>query len=175
MSQALARHGIEALLVGGAVVTIYTRNKYRSFDLDYVVRGSDKNILAAMHSIGFRKGSGRHFERPGTMYIVEFLPPPAGIGRVFVETYGTHIAPTGTIQLYEPTHSVMDRLAAFYHWKDEQGLKQAVLVALNRQVRMGEIERWSAGEGHTEGFARFRRTLAAARRRRAQITRPGPV
>jgi hypothetical protein len=32
----LHSHGIEALLVGGACVSIYTHNRYQSYDLDFV-------------------------------------------------------------------------------------------------------------------------------------------
>ena len=50
---------------------------------------------------------------------------------------------------------VLDRLAAFYHWRDRQGLDQAVLVAAQQVVDLDEIERWSVREGHTEAHREF--------------------
>jgi hypothetical protein len=162
--EALRKKGVEAILVGGAVVTIYSVNEYQSMDLDFVVRGSDAALLEAMASIGFRKGRGRHFERPGTPYIVEFLPPPPGIGRVIIQTFATRKTAGGLLNLYDPTHCVMDRLAAFYHWSDPQGLAQAVMVARRHRIRLAEVRKWSEGEGMAERFAEFQARLASARR-----------
>ncbi len=164
--QALARRGIEAVLTGGAVVAIYSRNEYMSWDLDFVVRGKDSDIAAAMSGIGFRKGGGRHFERKGTPYIVEFLNPPLAVGNLLVSRYARLRTSRGTLLMEKTTHCVMDRLAAFYHWKDRQGLDQAVLVAKRQRVQMREIERWSAGEGHSEGYHAFRLALLASRRQK---------
>ena len=36
VSEGLRTRGIETILVGGACVTIYSENRYQSFDLDYV-------------------------------------------------------------------------------------------------------------------------------------------
>lgn len=35
ISEKLREEGIDTILVGGACVTIYTKNKYQSFDLDF--------------------------------------------------------------------------------------------------------------------------------------------
>ncbi|MEK7477032.1 MAG: hypothetical protein AAB152_15515 [Candidatus Coatesbacteria bacterium] len=162
---ALRANGVEAILVGGGVVTIYSENEYKSLDLDFVVRGRDAAIIEAMASIGFRKGRGRHFERKGTIYIVEFLPPPPGIGRVIVDHFATRRTSGGLLTLYDPTHCVMDRLAAFYHWSDPQGLDQAVMVARRHRIRQEKVRRWSKGEGMSARYAEFRARLAAARSR----------
>ena len=45
---------------------------------------------------------------------------------------------------------VMDRLAAFYHWKDRQSLQQAIMVAKNRPVKLRAIEVWSGKEGMSD-------------------------
>jgi len=166
VSAALRRKGVEAILVGGAVVTIYSRNEYESLDLDFVVRGTDRGVAEGMQSIGFMRGTGRHFERRGTKCIVEFLSPPPAVGGLLVHSFAHLRTAHGTLLLYEPTHCVMDRLAAFYHWSDRQSLDQAVMVARRHRIRMQEIEAWSAGEGHPERFREFRDALATARRRR---------
>jgi hypothetical protein len=59
------------------------------------------------------------------------------------------------MQILTPTQCVMDWLAAFYHWRDRQGLDQAVLVAAQQVVDLDEIERWSVREGHAEAHREF--------------------
>jgi predicted nucleotidyltransferase len=36
VSEGLRERGIDAILVGGACVTIYSKNRYQSYDLDYI-------------------------------------------------------------------------------------------------------------------------------------------
>ncbi len=172
---ALRSAGVEAVLVGGAVVSIYSNNRYMSYDLDFVVRGTDSAITRAMASIGFEKGSGRHFERKNTRYIVEFLESPAGIGRAIIHDFAVRRTQKGLLKLYKPTHCVMDRLAAFYHWRDMQGLAQAIMVALRHRIRQSEIRKWSEGEGMIERYEEYLRELGKARiaRHRSQGRRQG--
>lgn len=141
------------------MVSIYTNNAHLSYDLDFVVRGADAGIVKAMQQIGFKKGKGRHFERARTKYIVEFLPPPAGIGRVIMQKFAHLRTPHGVIILYDPTQCVMDRLAAYYHWNDPAGLKQALLVAKRHRIKMAEVQSWSRGEGMEAKFELFRKAL----------------
>ena len=60
----------------------------------------------------------------------------------------------------------MDRLAAYYHFDDAQGLEQAVLVAASHPINLDKIAEWSKAEGHREKHERFRERLLEARRRR---------
>lgn len=55
--QALKDQGIDAFLSGGAVVSIYTNNKYESFDLDFVSFADRKKIKEVMLKLGFTKKS----------------------------------------------------------------------------------------------------------------------
>jgi len=78
ISDQCRRSGIEVVLSGGACVSIYTHNKYLSYDLDFVLLSytSRKNIKTTMESIGFRE-DGRHFSHPETPYLVadtEYCP-----------------------------------------------------------------------------------------------------
>ena len=51
------------------------------------------------------------------------------------------------LQILTLTQCVMDRASAFHHWRDRQGLDQAVLVAAQQPVDLDEIELWSMREG----------------------------
>lgn len=44
---------IDAVLTGGAVVSIYTDNKYQSFDLDFITHSSYKELERAFEGTGF--------------------------------------------------------------------------------------------------------------------------
>lgn len=43
--ETLAKHNIDATLVGGACVSIYSKNQYLSYDLDIVSYENDKDEL----------------------------------------------------------------------------------------------------------------------------------
>ena len=67
----------------------------------------------------------------------------------------------GVIQMLSPTQCVMDRLAAYYFWKDRQALDQAVAVARKHGADQVEIQRWSESEGRLAEFREFLRALQA--------------
>jgi hypothetical protein len=65
----------------------------------------------------------------------------------------------GTLVLMTPTDSVKDRLAAYYHWNDQQALEQALMVAEAQRINYSEIKRWSEREGHSEKHREFLKRL----------------
>jgi hypothetical protein len=152
VSGRLNEEGIDSILVGGACVSIYTKNKYLSSDLDFVSAASIKEISSALSDLGFERKSSRHFERKGCPFFIEFVPPPAAIGSEPIK--GRNVIKTrgGSIFLLTPTDSVKDRLAAYYHWNDPQALEQALLLAKTQEINFKEVERWSKKEGHEEKY-----------------------
>ena len=83
----LRRNGIEAVLTGGAVVSIYTKNEYMSLDLDFITPADRKKIKEAMADIGFEKDASRYFKHSKTKYFVEFPSPPLAIGNEPVQSW----------------------------------------------------------------------------------------
>ena len=156
----LLKHGIEAVLSGGAVVSIYTNNEYESKDLDFISSSDIKTIEKALTAIGFSKSSGRHFNHPETEYFVEFPKPPLSIGDTPIKEWATQNNKAGKLQLLTPTHSVMDRLAGYFHWNDNQNLDQALMIAKKHPIKIREIEEWSKSEGEIEKFKVFRGRLS---------------
>ncbi|UCE71726.1 MAG: nucleotidyltransferase [Nitrospiraceae bacterium] len=151
--------GIDAVLVGGACVSIYTKNKYVSYDLDFVSHTSVKDISIVLSDIGFRREGTRHFMHKDCPFYIEFVAPPLSIGSEPVRLRQKIKSRLGELVLLTPTDSVKDRLAAFYHWNDVQALEQAVLVAKAQKVSVREIKRWSDNEGHGEKYRIFLATL----------------
>jgi hypothetical protein len=156
----LREKGIEVVLSGGASVSIYTTGKYVTLDLDLVnvYSKSRRVIRASMEEIGFRE-EGRHFSHPATPHIVEFPPGPLTVGAEPVKEVQEVALSTGVLRVISPTDSVKDRLAAYYHWGDEQALEQARLVAGSNDVDIDEIRRWSVAEGKAREFDRIRRRI----------------
>jgi hypothetical protein len=164
VSEKLKQKGLDAILVGGGVVSIYTDNRYESGDLDFVIsqflvrRGL---IDEAMAELDFFKNKGRVYLHKTCRYAVDFSPPPAAIGEEVIKEPAKYKVKTGTIRLFTPTQSVMDRLAAFYHFDDAQGLEQALLVASNHPIDLKKIKKWSDSEGKSKEHETFRLRLAA--------------
>lgn len=156
----LGKNGINAVLSGGAVVSIYTNNEYESKDLDFISSSDTKSIEKALSKIGFKKSSGRHFTHPDTEYFVEFPKSPLAIGDMPIKEWATQNNKAGKLQLLTPTHSVMDRLAGYFHWNDKQNLDQALMIAKKHPIKIKEVERWANDEAEIEKFKIFRKRLA---------------
>jgi hypothetical protein len=116
-------------------------------------------VQRAMAELGFKRETSRYFQHPDTDLLVEFPPGPLSIGNSPVTDTDTLTIKGRKLNILTPTQCVMDRLAAFYHWDDQQALAQAVLVADLHQVNIESIRDWSEEEGKTEQLARFLKQL----------------
>lgn len=152
ISAELKKHGVDAVLVGGACVSIYSHNKYESLDLDYISHTDMKELGRIMEGIGFYKKSGRHFEHDECPFLVEFPAPPVAIGKEMPIVKFNRIK---SVVLLTPTDCVKDRLAAYYSWNDPQSLQQALMVAKAQKVNMSNIKEWSEIEGAADKYERF--------------------
>ncbi len=148
--------GIMVVLSGGAAVAYRTENRYVSFDIDLVniYMVARKRIDEVMRALGFDE-EGRYFKHPESQWFIEFPPGPLTVGVEPVGKVDEIQLPTGVLRILTATDSVKDRLAAFYHWRDEQCLRQAMLLRQNAEVDLQEVERWSAAEGKLAEFQRF--------------------
>lgn len=164
VSEALERAGIAAVLCGGAVVSIYSDNEYQSHDLDFVTSEGLRTLKTVMSTLGFQRGKGRHFVHPGTEFTVEFPAGPVMIGDEPVTEVALRRTHAGTIRLLTPTDAVKDRLAAFLHWNDRQGVEQAVQIIRRQDVDLGKVDRWALAEAGEapERYRRIREALATA-------------
>jgi len=159
VSEALSRAGITAVLSGGGAVQIYTSGMYVSRDLDFVSPASVRELSAAVRSLGFERTAGRHFVHPECRFTLEFPPWPLAVGSQLVREWAEQKVTYGVFQMLSPTQCVMDRLAAYYFWKDRQALDQAVAVARTHGADQVEIQRWSDSEGRLAEFREFVRAL----------------
>jgi len=154
----LKMHDIDVVLTGGAVVAIYSTGKYVSKDADFLSATDHKTITQAMHTLGF-KNVGKDFYHDDIDFSVEFPGSQLVIGSSPMKPEGKIERNGFTLRLLSPTQCVMDRLAAFYHWRDRQSLDQALLVAKSHPVKIRQIEEWSAREGEKAKFEEFKSKL----------------
>jgi hypothetical protein len=77
----LKKHGIDVVLADGACVSMYTMNKYQSYDLDFVenITTSRKKLKEVLQKIGFIE-EHRYFRNPETEFFLEFPPGPLSFG-----------------------------------------------------------------------------------------------
>lgn len=160
VSDHLRACGIDSVLTGGACVTIYSRNRYESFDLDFVnvAEAPMARIDAALLQIGFVP-EGRIYINKKIKYSIDILNPPLSIGEEKITGTNTITVRKMQLKLLTPTDSVRDRLAAFYFWNDLQALEQALMVARDNEVDLEIIRKWSKKEGELDKFGIFLKKL----------------
>ena len=157
--EALEKKGIETVLSGGCCVELYSKGRYTSDDIDLIDRfnGGHRKIKQIMESLGFKEYKmKRYFIHEDTSLFIEFPKGPLGVGDAPVKDVSTRMTETGILKLLTPTDCIKDRLAAYYHWNDEQSLEQAIWVADENDFDIESIEIWSSHEGMIDKFQDFK-------------------
>jgi hypothetical protein len=155
VSEKLRAKEIDSLVVGGACVSIYTCGRYQSSDIDFISHSTLKQIATALNELGFSRRHSRHFVRKDCPFFIEFVSPPAAIGREPIKDTHELTTKFGNLILLTPTDCVKDRLAAFFHWNDPQSLEQALMVAQSQDIDMKEVKRWALKEGYPDKYRVF--------------------
>lgn len=135
----------EPVLVGGAVVSIYSDGRYVSDDLDFVTWSSERRYRPLLEALGFHK-RGSWWTHPDTDFLVQFVNPPVMVGNKHVRTPARLDTREGELAILSPLDCVLDRLAWHLDRGDAQTLAQAIDVARAHDVPVAEIERWLDGE-----------------------------
>ncbi|MBN2410856.1 hypothetical protein JXQ31_04125 [candidate division KSB1 bacterium] len=156
----LLQNGIKCVLSGGACVSIYTENRYMSYDLDFIemVTAPRKEIKEILSQIGFYE-ENRYFKHNDTNFFIEFPTGPLSIGSEPVWEFNELVFDTGKLYLLTPTDCVKDRLAAYYFWNDLQALEQAKWVAEKHKINIDEVQRWSQVENQKDKFLLIKNKL----------------
>jgi len=103
----LKSSGVDVVLTGGSCVTIYSNNRYTSYDLDFVSdRGADKKkIKLTLLSLGFYE-KNRYFVHPQSKFFVEFPSGPLAVGDEPVREIVELEFATGRLRVLSPTDCV---------------------------------------------------------------------
>jgi hypothetical protein len=172
IAAALERAGLRAVLSGGGCASIYTAGLYQSVDLDFIVQGpgTQKQLDAAMDSVGFVRRGDQYFHSQARFY-VEFPPGPLGIGADYRIEPVEIRSGRARLFLLSSTDSCRDRLASFYHWNDRQALEVAVRIAARQSVDIEKIRDWSRQERAVPRFEAFLEELRRFQRRSRRKTK----
>lgn len=159
ISDHLKKNGIEVVLVGGACVSLYSKNKYISYDIDLITDSSIKTIIPVLEELGFKNTGSRLFENSQCKFLIDFPAPPVSIGDKPVSEFNYLNTRFGTICLLTPTDCVKDRLAAYFFWNDLQSLDQAVMVAKRNKIYLSEIKKWAENQSEQKKYKIFVKRL----------------
>ncbi len=144
----LANKGIQSILVGGAVVAIYSKGAYRSGDLDLVepLLSRAADIKSVMESIGFNKVN-RHYVHPKCKHLyIEFVSAPVSIGDDYKIVPDEKKFKGKILKILSPTDCIKDRLASYLHFKARECLDQALLVAKTQKFDLEKVREWCLNE-----------------------------
>lgn len=158
ISHYLRDNGVVNVLTGGACVSIYTNNRYQSYDLDFVniEEVPISRITSILKEIGYEE-KGRIYINKNVKYSVDILSPPLSVGEEKIVSVNTIKIDDMELKLLTPTDSIKDRLAAFYFWDDRQALEQALMIQAENEVDYADIEEWSKSEGELDKFNYFKK------------------
>lgn len=118
LTERLAKHGIEPILVGGAALEFYTAGGYATTDVDLAMTTSQE-VHEVFAGLGFER-EGRYWHHAELDLLFE-APAPAGLPgedapRTETDVDGLRIVVIGIEDL------LIDRLRAWVHWhSDEDG------------------------------------------------------
>lgn len=145
----LANKGIHSVLVGGAVVSIYSKGAYRSGDIDLVepLISKASEIKSVMEAVGFRK-VGRHYVHPKCKHLfIEFVSGPVSIGEDYKIIPDEKEFNGKILKIFSPTDCIRDRLASYIYFSSRECLDQALLVAKSQHFNLERVKKWCLREG----------------------------
>lgn len=146
----LENKGFDVILVGGAVVSIYSEGAYQSGDLDFIVNTFNKKELPkALLEIGFIKTPQRYYQHPDCHHLfLEFPTGPVEIdGQFDLKLKEVEVEKT-FIKILSPTDSIIDRLEQFFVVEygkphgERKLFEQAVLIAKKQPVNWARVEQF---------------------------------
>ncbi len=140
----LKKHGYDTVLVGGAVVAIYSDEAYTSGDLDFIVTNKfNLDVDPIMAEIGFyRLPERRYFgHKKSNKFLVEFPPGPLEIAEsTDIKPRSEKIGET-IIRILSPTDCIIDRLMSYIHFKGHrEDIENAVLVARRQKFSKAAVK-----------------------------------
>lgn len=148
-------------LVGGGVATIYSKGKYQSGDLDFVLDSmwtKHSQVEEKLKKIGFIK-KGVIYRHPECKFTLEYKSPPIEIGdddRIEPEA----IEHEGiAIKILTPTDCVKDRLNKYFLYKDKDAFDAAISVGKECEFVVAKVEKFCDENKFPEVFKKFMEEL----------------
>ena len=159
--------GIESVLVGGAVATIYTDGECETDHIDLALldeRGRSR-VEEVLGGLGFERSEERQFRHEECAHLFVNFPvgPLAALGNDRTINLVTRQVGGRALKLLGPTDCVKDRLASYIHWRNRECFAQAVRVSVwQDSVDLRELKNWCAREGAPTAFGELRKGIQEA-------------
>jgi len=130
ISSAFEKKGIQAVLVGGAVVEYYTAGGYTTADIDMILPPLEKQeIETVMKELGFERFEDyRHWLHPHIPVPVEFPPGPLQVGHLLIQEVNEIEVDKIKLKILKVEDILLDRLIMAQGWKDLQAQIQAEML-----------------------------------------------
>ena len=130
ISSAFEKRGIQAVLVGGAVVEYYTAGGYTTVDIDMILPPLGKQeIETVMKELGFERFEDyRHWLHPHIPIPVEFPPGPLQIGHLLIQEVNEIEIEKIKLKILKVEDILLDRLIMAQEWKELQAQIQAEML-----------------------------------------------
>lgn len=114
-----------------------------------------KALTAVLEPLGFTASpDGRHFTHEASGWLVEFPPGPLAFGETVFGNDDIPVLDTayGQVRVITPTQSLMDRLAAYFHWNRQRPVRDQARALVQTADPLGRIDwealyRWAEREG----------------------------
>lgn len=143
VSEHLRRAGIEVVVVGGSAITAWAPEIYTSSDIDFAVPTGEsrRTIKQSLAQIGFAE-SGRIFVHPECEYTLDFVATTPHIDRRPILEFAEVHTSSGSVRVYHLADAILDRVAHFVHWSDDEALRVAerTVSLLRTKIRSSDLE-----------------------------------
>lgn len=164
LSRLFEERGVLLTIVGGAAVQFYTQADYTTGDLDAILVGDTvRDVEEVMGSLGFKRTTTyRHFEHPQLGFVVEFPPSPIEVGNRHIDEINLIRTDLGAVRVIRIEDLIMDRIIAGVEWRSEESLKQAGLLWIRHQDRVGR--KYLMNFARQEGYLKTLKDIMRANR-----------
>ncbi len=148
---------IDTVMVGGSVVSVYTKGVYQSGDIDLInLSYLNKGIKSVLEKLGFIYKNG-HFQHPECHHLfIEFVKGPIAIGKDYKIRPKKVKYKGQIIRILSPTDCIKDRLASYIYFSARECLDQALLVAKAQPFSLKDVEKWCTEEDGEKQFQEFK-------------------
>lgn len=150
---------VQAVLVGASCAALHIPSlKPKSIDL--VVR--EYHVLEMtklMKELGYKEVELRSFVSLRSPYAIHFFPAPVSVGDAQVYQFKMYKHRSYHFPMLNETDCVRHRLSQWYHWGEEDALRDALMLSKKFKVDQVLIQRWSEQEWAKEKYVEFARLL----------------
>jgi len=163
ISSAFEKKGIQAVLVGGAVVEYYTAGGYTTADIDMILPPLEKQeIETVMKELGFERFEDyRHWLHPHIPVPVEFPPGPLQVGHLPIQEVNEIEVEKIKLKILKVEDILLDRMIMAQEWKDLQAKIQAemLMYAHYTEIDWSYVHQKSSQLGILKLFQKVQRTV----------------